>query len=277
MDHILNIAVLLTCYNRKNKTLKCLRKLYAQQGLNINYAQEVFLVDDSSTDGTAQQIAIEFPKVKIIEGNGNLYWNRGMHLAWETAVATREYDYYLWLNDDTFLFENAIAEMLFCLPANSIISGTTSSFVHKNPTYGGFNDSTKDLIKPTGQFQECGHINGNCVLISNKVFQLVGNTDPIFHHALGDFDYGLRAKKLGVKLYVAPNYIGTCESHSSIPGWRSTSETLFNRFKYLYAPASGCHPFQYFVFDKRHNGLGIAILHIISIHIRAIIPGLWKV
>ena len=58
------IAVLMTCHNRKAKTIRCLRNLYCQ---NINL--DIFLVNDGCTDGTEEFVAKEFPKVNIIEGD----------------------------------------------------------------------------------------------------------------------------------------------------------------------------------------------------------------
>ena len=84
------IAVLLTCHNRKDKTLLCLKALYDQEGLNSDYLIEVFLVDDASTDGTAAAIKDKFPLVNIIQGNGYLFWNQGMRLAWKTATKTKD-------------------------------------------------------------------------------------------------------------------------------------------------------------------------------------------
>src|SRR5690554_101285 len=104
------IAVLLTCHNRREKSLACLKYLF-KATLPVNYAIEVFLVDDGSIDGTSQAINIEFPAVNIIKGSGDLFWNRGMHLAWDKAAKTG-YPFYLWLNDDTILFETAISELL---------------------------------------------------------------------------------------------------------------------------------------------------------------------
>ena len=54
------IAVLLTCHNRKEKTVACLTELY-NCTIPANYAFEVFLVDDGSTDGTAQYKAHSIP------------------------------------------------------------------------------------------------------------------------------------------------------------------------------------------------------------------------
>lgn len=68
----MRIAILLTCYNRKDKTYVCLNSLYK----NISeYCQfDIYLVDDGSTDGTAMMIAKDFPEVILIKGSGSLFW-----------------------------------------------------------------------------------------------------------------------------------------------------------------------------------------------------------
>jgi GT2 family glycosyltransferase len=265
-----NIAVLLTCHNRKDKTMECLLKLYQQQGLNIDFNIEVFLVDDGSSDGTTDAVKTKLPLVNIIQGNGDLYWNRGMHLAWKTAAATNVFHYYLWLNDDTFLYNEAIRTLLNTTFENSIICGSTRSQQNTTVTYGGYLRKPDRIIKPNGEFQSCDYINGNCVLISKKIFDLVGNLDPIFQHALGDFDYGLRAKKKGVNLFVAPNFVGLCESHTEEPKWMSPFISLSNRIRNLYSASSGCNPHEFFIFDRRHNGLPAACFHYFTIHLRSI-------
>lgn len=62
---------------------------------------------------------------------------------------------------------------------------------------------------------------GNCALMPKAVYDLVGNLEPVFHHAVGDFYYILRAKKLGITLYVALLFIGSCESHTELAKWGS--------------------------------------------------------
>lgn len=181
------IAVLLTCHNRKENTYACLTALH-QCEVPEDYTFEVFLVDDGSTDGTSEGIQQQFPYVNIIQGDGNLYWNRGMHLAWETASKTKDYDYYLWLNDDTFLREEAFQILLSQTFDNAIVCGTTQSKLTQEMTYGGFRKNPDRLIVPDGSFQESDYCNGNCVLIPKAVFQVLGNLDPVFHHAVGDFD-----------------------------------------------------------------------------------------
>jgi GT2 family glycosyltransferase len=270
-----NIAVLITCHNRKEKTINCLKALFNQIGLGHEFLINVFLVDDACTDGTSEAIQYQFPEVNIIQGNGNLFWNRGMHLAWETAAANKDFDYYLWLNDDTFLYDNAILTLLQFKYPNSIVTGTTQSQINYNPTYGGYIIMSMNVISPNENYQQCDYSNGNCVLVPNYVYEKVGNLDPIFHHALGDFDYSLRASKMGIEIYVAPHFIGFCENHENIPKWRSNSLNFINRLKNLYTPLSGCQPPEYFIFDNRHNGLFNACIHFISIHLRCIYPNFW--
>jgi len=276
------IAVLLTCHNRRDKTLQCLTTLYAQVGLGEFYTIEVFLVDDDSTDGTGEALKNQFPKVNIILGNGNLFWNRGMHLAWQTAANTKDFDYYLLLNDDTFLFKNAIISSLNFDYSDAVIVGTTHSLLNQKPTYGGTSSETKSIIRPNGLFQKCYLINGNFLLISKRVYNIIGKLDPIFHHALGDFDFYFRGKKLGIEFYVAPEYVGICENHitefkDSIPKWRSNSIPVITRLKLLYQPQSGCNPKQFFIYKKRHVGLFSGIYHFCLLHIRCIFPNLWKI
>jgi GT2 family glycosyltransferase len=266
------IATLLTVHNRKEKTLICLAALF-NCPLPENYQIDVYLVDDGSMDGTSEAIKVQFSQVNIIQGNGNLFWNRGMHLAWQTAAKTKDYDYYLWLNDDTVLYEHAVKDLVKFAEnthAESIIVGTCISS-ENSLTYGGY--SSKDIhrvIKPNGMLQECYFFNGNIVLIPHTVFDKTGNLDKYFRHSFGDYDYGMRALKKGIKSYVAPEIIACCNSNAK-PFWLNTDNKLSKRIKYLYSPL-GVSPIEHFYYARRHWGLSKAVSTFISIHIRTIFP-----
>ena len=131
-----HIAVLMTSFNRCVTTLKCLEHLF-----EINNDVEVYLVDDNSTDGTSIIISKNFPKVNVIQSNGNLFWNRGMHLAWEKA-AVNDFEYYIWLNDDTLLYDICFDELIECSKLSkdaAIISGIVISNDKTETIYGGTN------------------------------------------------------------------------------------------------------------------------------------------
>jgi GT2 family glycosyltransferase len=274
-----SIAVLLTCHNRKAKTLECLSALYVSE-LPVGTQIKVFLVDDGSTDGTSEAVSKFYPDVFIVQGSGSLYWNRGMYLAWKTAVSHAKYDFYLWLNDDTILTSSGLCEMIDCAVltengTNSIICGAICSSENQAFSYGGA--TVEGLpIEPNGEIQNCYKINGNCVLISKDVYEKIGNLDPIYPHAIGDHDYGLRAIKANVKVLTTRSYVAYCERNARLPNWCYPETPILERFKSLYSPLGNSHPKYFFIYEKRHFGILMSLKHFLSIHLRVLMPSLWK-
>mgnify|MGYP003386677852 CR=1 FL=1 len=101
----ISLAVLMTCHNRVENTMACLQSLKDQEPYDASTA--ILLVDDGSTDGTSSEVARMYPDVTIIQGDGSLYWCGGMRVAFAQAIL-KDYDFYLWLNDDTHLEKNAL-------------------------------------------------------------------------------------------------------------------------------------------------------------------------
>ncbi len=271
------IAILIACHNRKEKTLACLKVLF-QSTLPDGYSLDVFLVDDGSTDGTAEAVKDKFPSIKIVLGSGELYWSRGMHLAWETAVQSMDHDYYLWLNDDTYIFQTTLSTMLSAADSTenkAIIVAASCSATTGQLTYCG-DDSNGNLIIPDNKLIKIAIFSGNCVLIPKFVYQKVGNIDPLFHHAIGDNDYALRALKKGIDSFVAPGFLAHCETHDTLPKWCIPSVPFKERLLSLYSPLGHCHPYYFFRYELRHFGLLTALKHLFAINLRLLIPSLWK-
>ena len=258
------IAVLITCHNRKNKTLKCLERLFLQ-----NVDTDVFLVDDGSSDGTAEAVEKEYPKVNIIKGNGTLYWNRGMYTAWEHAEKG-DYDFYLWLNDDTYIFDGALQMTLDCSAScndSAIIIGASCDPVdHSVTTFGA--DVKGRSLYPNGTLQHCDEFGGNFVLVPRSVYHICGKIDPYYHHSLGDTDYGKMAAKKGINVYLAPQHAAECINDFEIPKlpWLDSSRSLRERYKMLFHPLSYSNPKEFFYFYKKHQNIFVALIHVCSIY-----------
>lgn len=269
------IAVLLTVHNRKAKTLECLQRLYAQLPLD-GFQMDVYLTDDGCTDGTPEAVRQQFPQVHIIHGDGNLFWNRGMYTAWQEA-AKKDYNFYLWLNDDTLLLPNALKSLLASSQSKlnqAIIVAANRAKKEEKVTYSGHNKNGK--ITPNGSLQSCDTFNGNCVLIPRYVYQRLGNLDWKFRHAIGDLDYGYRAKRAGIEMYVSSEYLGICDNNPKLPAWARKETPLLKRLKNLYSPLGYAEPIPFFHYERKNFGLMTAIKHFISIHIRVLFPQLWK-
>lgn len=275
------IAVLVTCHNRREKTLKCLTHLFSNElWSSDNHKMEVFLVDDGSTDGTGEAVRSKFPEVHVIKGTGNLFWNQGMRLAWNVASMHYNYNYYLWLNDDTFLEKNALENIIDDYKevlkkennAVILIGACKESKGSNTFSYGGRNDNGP--VIPNGKLQQCKYINGNIVLISRRVFEKIGFLSHEYTHTMGDIDYGLRAKKEGIKCYTTKKFIGTCSSNERIPNWCNPKLPLTKRWKIFHSPL-GLHIKEYNIFRKKFWGYKW-IYFAVTAYSRLLIPKLFQ-
>ena len=237
----MNIAVLMTCHNRRETTIGCLESLVRAIQSNEKNGGDgekpqwnVFIVDDGSTDGTGEEIVRLFDcsdclTVRLIQGDGNLYWAKGMALAWREALKyegrvrsstpTFNFNSFLWLNDDVELDETAVETLLGAHhqdPA-AVIVGAMREVVTGKKVYG---------------IMDSGLMTGNVVLVPRAVFDKVGVICGEYRHAWADCDYALRCKRENVEIReVGP--VGTCSWHEFRPrldgyglGWRL--RTLFD-------------------------------------------------
>lgn len=237
---MMNIAILITCYNRKEKTVKAIAKLnnvfkdYNYNSIfNDKISATIFLTDDNCSDGTPEAAikASENIPVQIIKADGNAYWAGGMRLAWEKALCQPiDFDFFLLINDDTYLKNNCLEELFkahkYAIKKYNkagIYSGFISSEYDENNITYGAKVYTKSVfsksktLKPCGQPQECSMVNANILLVSNAVVKSIGILDRKFIHAAADLDYGIRARKAGFPVLTTANVCGYCENdHDSL-------------------------------------------------------------
>lgn len=256
----MSIAVLITSFNRIKHTRECLTALN-------NHLNDftVYLVDDNSIDGTPEMVKKCFPQVKLISGNGNLYWSRGMRRAWMEAMK-ENHEYYLWLNDDVEIYDGFFEELLWCLKyidENGIVSGLIEDS-SLNIIYGG-STKEKELIKASEFPRDIYFMNGNVVLVPNKIISQVGIIDSVFHHDLGDVDYGLRVLKKGYKVVTTRFPIGRGMANP-VSRVRKSKTTIYQRFKHLYSPL-GSPPHINFYFRFKHFGILNAFTYVVYLHL----------
>jgi GT2 family glycosyltransferase len=254
------VAAVMAAYNRRDLTLACLRSLRAQRAPGVTL--DAFVLDDASSDGTGRAIAEEFPEVAVLQGTGRLYWNGGMRTAFGAAI-TGDYDYYLWMNDDTSLDDRALAVLLDTEwrlrdrgEEAAIVAGSTRDPETGELTYGGLVRPYRwrplrwELVSPADQPRPCETMNGNTVLISREVVRRVGNIDPAFVQQMGDYDYGLRARAAGCSVWIAPGIVGTCAPN---PARRPGEEPFLQEWRRLWSTKE-LLPGPWAVFSRRWAG-----------------------
>lgn len=268
------IAVLLTCYNRVEITIGCLDHLF-QAILPPNITIDVFLVDDGSPDLTGTKVEEKYPQVNVINGDGTLFWSGGMRKAWEEAVKAKEFDYFLWLNDDTHIYPEAIVELLrddSILESKSVIVGSCQSKKDKSFTYGGYIGET--ALIPNGTPQKCEFTNGNLVLIPKYVHSIVGNLNEVYIHLYGDFDYSMRVNKAGLSCYASSEFLATCEPNEK-SYWGTDTMSTWQKLKLLNHP-KGIDIKRGYYFKKYHFGQKAGIKAVVDAYLRILLPQVHK-
>jgi GT2 family glycosyltransferase len=255
----MRVAVLLTTFNRKEKTLTCLQTL-SKQVLKPEVEVDIFLTDDNSSDGTAEAVKKNFPYVNIFSGTGHLYWAGGMRSTWRKALEGN-YDFYLLLNDDTLLFDTAIQSLVDAYknnpyaPESAICVGSTCDPQTGKLSYGGSSLYQKKVWKShvvfeSDKYAKCDFANANIMLVPKAVVERIGILSDLYTHSLADYDYTLQAKKAGFEVVLVPGFLGTCtDDHGN--NWKSQKSSLKERIKYLKSP-KGLAYSEYMKFIKLH-------------------------
>lgn len=252
----MKLAVLLTCFNRKEKTLNCIKKLLPQLD-SSGYKYKIFICDDKSNDGSYESLKKLLPKHIVLQSPGNFYWSKGMYTVMYMA-AEQQYDYYLMINDDVDFFDNALSIMLssyYKAGKSCGIVGSTVTKTDESLTYGGRMELRDPRpIAPQKNLIKCRYANWNCFLIDHSVIEKIGCIDGKYRHGYGDYDYSMRMGKKGIPIYTAVGSVGYCEKNKSENTFRDKTLTRRERLKKLTGP-KGVPFFSYFRYHIKNEGI----------------------
>jgi GT2 family glycosyltransferase len=188
---------------------------------NVRYPRHsVVLVDDGSTDGTADAVAARFPEVVLLRGDGNLWWSGGTNLGVRHAL-DNGYDYVLTINNDTVVHPDFLSRLVATAEANPrSLVGACIKFLdepekiwaaggHMNFASGvilqlRLNGATRAALGPAHPDTFPVDILTGCgALVPAACFREIGLYDerwcPQYH---GDSEYTLRAWKHGYRVLV---------------------------------------------------------------------------
>ena len=239
------VAVVIPIHNGSDLTARCLASIRAS---SVSPSQ-VIVVDDGSTDGSADVIRKGFPEVVVLRGSGSLWWSASMNAGARRAFADGA-SHVLSLNNDCVMSQQSL-EML-CRRAASAEVGLICSKVRNWPedgrliSAGGAIDwwLRGPFLRGAGEIDDgrfdsvalVDWVPGMGVLIPRECYESVGGYDSRrFPHYMGDIDFALRVKNRGYSLYYEPasliwndktqTGLATHDLHSLREVWR----VLFHR------------------------------------------------
>jgi len=211
------VGVVLVNWNGAKLTIQCIASLYKC----LIRPYRIVVVDNASTDNSAVVIAEHHPEVEMIRNSDNRGFAGGNNIGIQKLIQD-DVDYLWILNNDTEVDAGCIEAFVDFMERNPDAAACCGKILYHIPRdriwYAGatFNRllfQTKHrgaLQKDVGQFErveETPFITGCSIFVRKHVWERVGLFDERFFAYSEDFDWCLRAKKEGFRLYYVPDAI----------------------------------------------------------------------
>ncbi len=254
------VFLIIPVYNRWHYTEACLQALRRQTFRDFR----VVVVDDGSTDETAERIEKDFPEVIVRRERGNLFWtaavNTGIQwaLQWEaTAVVT--------LNNDTLPEPDFLENMHYwhLRQPDAVLGALELDANNRQLVYGGeainwLKANTKDLLQELPDAQRMGlqpvdWLPGRGLWIPRVVIGQTGLFDAqAFPHYFADLDFTRRAITCGFLCYL--NYEARLLTYPEASGdhQHKVRKTLRNYYYHLFGIKGGGNLINFTRFAFRH-------------------------
>lgn len=193
------LSVIILNWNAAEDTIRCVREVSDWEAVRPS----IFVVDNASTDGSAEQIARACPDVQLIRSQENLGFAGGTNLGIRSALAAEAAPVLLLNNDaemsgaDAARLAQTLAEkpQIGCVvPLLYDEAGALIAAGGKNPVK---HMQTRLRELPETAVGQVEVVSGTAVLIRPELLQRVGLLDERFFFSTEVADLCLQAKKAG--------------------------------------------------------------------------------
>lgn len=226
--HVTDLGIVIVNYNTRDRLRDCLRSLDAARNVSL----VTYVVDNSSTDGSADMVRTEFPRVDLIASQINGGYSYANNLGLRKILALNPVPAYtLLLNADTVVPPDALAQMVQFFQAHPQVGAAGPKLVMANgkldlacrrsfpsPEIAIYHalGLTKLFSKSKrfGRYQmtfldedqtaEVDSVVGAFMMMRTETLQHAGLLDETYFMYGEDLDLALRIKKHGWKIYYYP-------------------------------------------------------------------------
>jgi GT2 family glycosyltransferase len=200
------IYVIAPVHNRRALTERFVRCLVAQEDTGF----QLVLVDDGSSDGTAEMVRELLPTATILRGSGDWWWAGSLQQArrWLEGQPSRPNDLVLLANDDTTFEPDFLAAARSAMQAEprSLLLAQPSS-VQSGESIGiGVEVNWRRLsFKPAHRQEDIDCFPTRGLFLTRQAFHDLGGFHTILlPHYLSDYEYTIRARRRGYVLRSDP-------------------------------------------------------------------------
>jgi hypothetical protein len=231
---VVDLSIVIVSWNVRDLLRSCLQSILTEahsgpegEALRIeDWTVEILVVDNASTDGSAEIVRQQFPQVHLIANKEN----RGFTAANNQGLARSQGRYLLLLNPDTETVGDALVTMLRYVEANAEVGalgpklvnpdGSIQSSRRRFPTFAtALVESTvmqewwqdNRVLRryymadtPDNAIQRVDWVVGACLLVRRQTYEQVGGLDEGFFMYSEELDWCRRIKAAGWEIVYLP-------------------------------------------------------------------------
>jgi GT2 family glycosyltransferase len=226
------LSIVIVSWNVREDLRECLQSLLRDEGSRLESGEiEIIVVDNASTDGTAEMVNLEFPRVKLLVNSQNLGYTKANNI----GINHSRGKYILLLNPDTVVHQGALQALIDCAeshPEAGIIGakllnpdGSVQRSARSFPDIGAglFRNTFLGRLFPNNPFvrrylladfgydevREVDWVSGAAMLVRRDLVERIGGLDERFWAYCEDVDLCWRAWQAGYKVLFCPNAVIT--------------------------------------------------------------------
>jgi GT2 family glycosyltransferase len=198
------VLIFLPVHNRRATTALFIRSLLAQTHANWH----LLLIDDGSSDGTADMVRKEVANLTVLRGNGKWWWGGALDQGyrWLTQHPDHRDDLVLIINDDTQFAPDFLEQAVRAMKPRSLMLGQlysqTGEFVEAGICWNWTKCNWIVMQKYEGG-ANCFSTRG--LFLWARDFGEIGGFHPVLlPHYLSDYEFTMRAHRKGFALISSP-------------------------------------------------------------------------
>ena len=241
------LYILLPVHNRKQITQRIISCLQQQTFQDYH----LLLIDDGSTDGTAEMVKEHISSLTIIQGHGNWWWGGSLHQGylWLKSQNVPASSMVLIINDDAIFDENYLQTAVSILNNRQKILLISNAYgeLSRRLFDGGIHADWKRLkfsLETNPDKINCASTRGLFLYVSD--FLNIGGFYPhLLPHYASDYEFTVRAHNKGYAL-VADEHLKLYanESATGISNFKN-EKTYVGFLKHLFSKKYTLHPAYY--------------------------------
>lgn len=209
MDTGRSCAIIILNWNNASDTIATVQAIHSWQALR----PRIWVVDNGSRDDSVERLRRECPRARLLESDHNLGFAAGNNLALRHALAERQTDYFLLLNNDAIIDEHGLSRLI--ATAEQYDAAIVGPVLRDPPPSGAIQaaggrnvvwhaDTHLRKIPYDLKPYPVDYVPGTAVLIRADLFKTIGLLDERYFISGEIADFCQRARRCGARLLIDP-------------------------------------------------------------------------